>query len=434
MTESLTRAKVGALGTLEVALVAFLFIIASRYWDVSEHVVYISIFCAMALIALTRWRTGNHSLRGFLPLAAFSLFLGWAVLSATWSPTVHLSLARAVTVALVAAIAVLVGLTFKTASVAKGLVVGVVVLIAHASLNDGLGVLGFLALGSEPGLFTNISSMTFLLGVGVIASLAMAWSKKSFFLVSLPLGLIFAVTAFGIEVTTTYLATMGGVVVGLMVLHLRYVGASQRRIFSVVYPLVVLVAATLFWFLRDPISALLNQDPALSGRTIIWEWFFEAFLWHPIIGVGWGTSYNLPVTRGDTFPTGEYFMAHNGFIDIGLVTGGVGVALIIATLVLLFIRGATLAMDRSQSVSYLFVPALVTYIVLNDIMATSLPRSIGVFLVGIMVGLVAGGLGPAELKTRTGGRRSTHTPVASEFAAPSPNSAQEGQSPPNPLR
>ncbi len=104
------------------------------------------------------------------------------------------------------------------------------------------------------------------------------------------------------------------------------------------------------------------------------------------------------MTPGDIYPTGQYVMAHNGFIDIGLVTGGVGVALIVATLVLVFLRGSSLALDRAKSLSFLFIPTLVTYIVLNDIMATSLPRYIGVFLVGTMVGLVVSETTKSELR------------------------------------
>ncbi len=132
----------------------------------------------------------------------------------------------------------------------------------------------------------------------------------------------------------------------------------------------------------------LGAEPDLSGRTIIWDWYFEAFLWEPIIGIGWGNTYNWPLTEGDIYPTGGYFIAHNGFLDIGLVTGGVGVILIVATLVLVFLRGSSLALDRARSLSYLFIPTMVTYIVVNDIMSTSLPRYIGVFLVGMLVGLV----------------------------------------------
>jgi O-antigen ligase len=385
-------------GVLEVVLVAFFLVIASRYWEISEHVVYISLFAATALISVTRGISGPLSLRRFLPLIAFTLFIGWIVLSSSWSPTFHLSLGRAVTVGLVAAIGVAIGFALKPEAVAKGLLLGVLFHVAHASFTDGLGPLGFLALGPEPGLFTNSSDMTFLLGIGIVSALWVATRGRTFLLLFVPLIVVLLITGRGIPVLTMFFAVAGAIVVGLMVLHLRYSNDELRKILRVVYPALVFLGVVIFWVFREPILRPLGEEPDLSGRTIIWDWYFEAFLWEPVVGIGWGNTYNWPVTPGDIYPTGQYFMAHNGFIDIGLVTGGVGVALIVATLVLVFLRGSSLALDRAKSLSFLFIPTLVTYIVLNDIMATSLPRYIGVFLVGTMVGLVVSETTKSELR------------------------------------
>ena len=397
LLQKLRKIQLPLVEILEIVLVAFFLVIASRYWVISEHVAFISIFAATSLIAVTRGISGPLSVRRFLPLIAFALFIGWVVLSSAWSPNFHLSLGRAVTVALVAAVGVAIGFALKPATFAKGLILGVLFHVAHASLNDGLGPLGFVALGGEPGLFTNISDMTFLLGIGVVSAMWVARGRLTFVFVFLPLMIFFLVTGRGIPVMTMFFALAGAVAVGLMALHLRYANDRARRRLGVVYPIAALLGVILFWLFREPILRPLGEDANLSGRTIIWDWYFEAFLWEPIVGIGWGNTYNWPLTRGDTYPTGQYFEAHNGFIDIGLVTGGVGVVLIVATLVLVFLRGSSLAIDRAKSLGYLFIPTLVTYIVLNDIMATSLPRYIGVFLVGTMVGLVVSETTKSEL-------------------------------------
>ena len=65
------------MGILEVVLVAFFLVIASRYWPISEHVAFISLFAATALIAVTRGITGPVSVRRFLPLLlSLSLLAG----------------------------------------------------------------------------------------------------------------------------------------------------------------------------------------------------------------------------------------------------------------------------------------------------------------------------------------------------------------------
>lgn len=383
------------MGTLEIVLVAFFLVIASRYWSISEHVVYISLFAASALIAFTRGITGPFSVRRFLPLIAFALFIGWSVLSSSWSPSFHLSLGRAVTVGLVAAIGVAIGFALKSGTVAKGLVVGILFLVAHASLISGWHPLrAFLPVSegvtgsNEPGLFTNISDMSYLLGVGLVASALVALKSRPAALISAPIILLFLLSALGIPQMTMFFAVVAAVAVGLMAIHMRYSSDGRRKVLKIVYPATMFLGAIIFWTFREPILRPLGEDPNLSGRTIIWDWYFEAFLWEPVIGIGWGNTYNWPLTAGDIYPTGQYFEAHNGFIDIGLVTGGVGVVLIATTLVFVFLRGSSLAVDRAKSLSYLFVPTLVTYMVVSDIASTSLPRYIGVFLVGTMVGLV----------------------------------------------
>jgi len=397
LTHLFQKLQVRLMGILEIVLVAFFLVIASRYWSISEHVAYISLFAATALIAVTRGITGPVSVRRFLPLIAFALFIGWSVLSSSWSPSFHLSLGRAVTVGLVAAIGVAIGFALKPRTVAKGLVLGIFFLVAHATLVSGWHPLrAFLphvaeesTTGSaEPGLFTSITDMTYLLGAGLVASTLVALRSKSTALLVAPVFVLFLLSAIGIPVLTMFLAVAGATLVGLMVFHLRYSNDRVRKVLRIVYPAGVLLGAVIFWLFREPIGGALGADPNLSGRTIIWDWYFEAFLWEPIIGVGWGNTYSWPLIQGDIYPTGGYFIAHNGFLDIGLVTGGVGVILIAATLVLVFLRGSSLAMDRPKSLSYLLVPTLVTYIVVNDIMATSLPRYIGAFLVGTLVGLV----------------------------------------------
>ena len=391
------KAQVLLVGILEVVLVAFFFVVASRYWAISEHVAFISLFAATALIAVSRGITGPVSVRRFLPLIAFALFIGWSVLSSSWSPSFHLSLGRAVTVGLVAATGVAIGFALKPRTVAKGLVLGVFFLVVHATLNSAWhplraffsnNVAERILVSGEPGLFTNISDMTYLLGAGLIASTLLALRSKSTALLAAPVVVLFLLSAIGIPVLTMFFAVAGSTLVGLMVYHLRFSNERVRKVFRIVYPTGVLIGAVIFWLFREPIGGALGADPNLSGRTIIWDWYFEAFLWEPIIGVGWGNTYNWPLTEGDIYPTGGYFIAHNGFLDIGLVTGGVGVILVVATLVFVFLRGSSLVLDRAKSLSYMFIPTMVTYIVVNDIMSTSLPRYIGVFLVGTLVGLV----------------------------------------------
>jgi O-antigen ligase len=78
------------------------------------------------------------------------------------------------------------------------------------------------------------------------------------------------------------------------------------------------------------IAELLGRDSTLSGRTAIWEQVWVAILKHPILGYGFaafwqgmkGESYNVILALRFVI-----FHAHNGFLEIWLELGAVGLLL-----------------------------------------------------------------------------------------------------------
>jgi hypothetical protein len=68
--------------------------------------------------------------------------------------------------------------------------------------------------------------------------------------------------------------------------------------------------------------------------------------------------------------------------------GLVGLGLLVATLVALFYAGISRVVIEGFPLRHAFVPVLVIYLSLNDMMATSLPKFIGIFLMGLMAGLL----------------------------------------------
>jgi len=78
------------------------------------------------------------------------------------------------------------------------------------------------------------------------------------------------------------------------------------------------------------IAELLGRDSTLSGRTAIWEQVWVAILKHPILGYGYaafwqgmkGESYNVILALRFVI-----FHAHNGFLEIWLELGAVGLLL-----------------------------------------------------------------------------------------------------------
>lgn len=84
------------------------------------------------------------------------------------------------------------------------------------------------------------------------------------------------------------------------------------------------------------ITTSVGKDPTLSERTVIWSAVWDAILRHPVLGYGfvafwnglYGASQSVVLTSGWALA-----QAQNGFLDMWLALGAVGVALIAAMVI-----------------------------------------------------------------------------------------------------
>jgi len=95
--------------------------------------------------------------------------------------------------------------------------------------------------------------------------------------------------------------------------------------------ILVTVVTTIAAFVYFPLIAeLIGRDSTLTGRTAIWQQVFGAIMKHPILGYGFaafwqgmkGESYNVILALRFVI-----FHAHNGFLEIWLELGAVGLVL-----------------------------------------------------------------------------------------------------------
>jgi exopolysaccharide production protein ExoQ len=95
--------------------------------------------------------------------------------------------------------------------------------------------------------------------------------------------------------------------------------------------IVATVAATItVWIYFPLIAGLLGRDSTLTGRTAIWQQVWIAIVKHPFVGYGFaafwqgmkGESYNVILALRFVI-----FHAHNGFLEILLELGAVGLLL-----------------------------------------------------------------------------------------------------------
>ena len=113
-----------------------------------------------------------------------------------------------------------------------------------------------------------------------------------------------------------------------------------------------LIALTVIY--SGQISYFLGKDPTLTGRTDIWQSVFVSAMKHPILGYGFnaywrgyeGESANIALTYGWSVSG-----SHNGFLEVWLSLGSVGLGLIVFAFVRAF-RDAALCL-RASNEAYL---------------------------------------------------------------------------------
>lgn len=112
---------------------------------------------------------------------------------------------------------------------------------------------------------------------------------------------------------------------------------SPNDVIVLAIALIVAAAACIVVIVYQYQSLLvfLGRDATLTGRTTIWDGAIEAVTKHPVLGYGYssfwlglkGESANVVLAARWLIPS-----AHNGFLDVWLQLGGVGLALFLFTL------------------------------------------------------------------------------------------------------
>ncbi len=104
-----------------------------------------------------------------------------------------------------------------------------------------------------------------------------------------------------------------------------------------------LIVISIMYFipeLEKVIPALFGKDTTFSGRTDLWEYLLSEISVNPIIGIGY-QAFWVPESRNILFLYKSFVWlpneAHNGYLDIYLQLGFVGLSLVVMMLIKYFI-------------------------------------------------------------------------------------------------
>ncbi len=283
-----------------------------------------------------RWRSLLHV---FQRRKGLLLFMGWIILSSFWAPQFDKSLKNANELAIVTLTGLYLGSRFslreflKLAALALGLVVlgNFLYCLAVPSIGIQVGIQA----GAWRGLFIQKNTLARVLFFSALVFLSLLSEKD-------PLdrsrdrwiqaGLLIS------TLMTVLSQSKTGLVLLLGFMFLVQIFKVLRSRHSIVFPMVfcVFLIASMVTFVMvgnyEAVLVGMGRDVTLSGRTDIWGAIVDKILHQPWIGYGYGgfwqgkegESIDIWYIARDMPPHG-----HNGYLDMALDIGLVGLGLFI---------------------------------------------------------------------------------------------------------
>lgn len=142
------------------------------------------------------------------------------------------------------------------------------------------------------------------------------------------------------------LAAVGAALAMHRLLRLHYTLMLSLAIFAG-----LLGVAAVAWLSRslDLVFALLQKEPTLTGRTILWAVVLERIWRNPLLGYGYGAFWLGP--SGESRRVWDVVgwdapHAHQGYLDLLLDVGGIGAFIFLAGFASAFVRASALVRRR----------------------------------------------------------------------------------------
>lgn len=125
------------------------------------------------------------------------------------------------------------------------------------------------------------------------------------------------------------------------------------------------------------LAGLVSSDPTFTGRNVIWNFVLEMAMERPVLGFGyqsfWGSGDSAPNLRAELQFIHILNQAHNGYLDILLSLGVVGLLLMLGAI----IQGMAAAsrIRTTSPMAYRFCWLLIIFVLLHNGTESSLYRS-----------------------------------------------------------
>ena len=132
---------------------------------------------------------------------------------------------------------------------------------------------------------------------------------------------------------TSMIAAVAGLAAGAWVVGRPRVPSRWRRTYSTV-PAVVVLASIVAFAWRDTLAGWIGRDATFTGRTSTWDLLIDTWQRRPLVGFGYFAGWFDPALRVALKDIGyNHWEAHNGYLEVLLGAGLIGVAVLVWFLV-----------------------------------------------------------------------------------------------------
>jgi exopolysaccharide production protein ExoQ len=264
----------------------------------------------------------------------------WSILSAAWSADPELTLRRTLGLACTMLLGFFLGTRFEMKELLQMLAFVLVIVmlssVITAILLPSFGVMADLD-GAWRGVFTHKNVMSRIVGLGIIVFTCLLWETRRYRWGYVPLIFLGIVLIVLCKSMTAIIVT--GLTLSLGAYRkLRPSPAQAVAVFAITL-LLVLAGAVYLQGEADFVFASMGRDITLTGRTQLWELSSAAVLQRPLLGAGWDAFWSSSTADTIRHIIGwDAPHAHNGFLDISLNIGLIGLIIFLGALADFFRR------------------------------------------------------------------------------------------------
>jgi O-antigen ligase len=310
---------------------------------------WLPVYGLTVCLAAVRWRA---MLKAWLPLILVALLMGLAWASSTWSIAPEVTGRRVMALVFTSLFGIYLGARWSWRDfVTLIAVLAFLLAVGSYAVCIGYPIMGIhhgVNAGDWRGLWFEKNAMGAVMAIGVLASVASAWvwpTQRWRWTLN-------AILCLGLVVMSrsgTALITIGLIVGATTVISLMRRGPVLGVITVFGVGAVAFGAAAAQTLAPDIFLTLLGKDATLTGRTEIWAAILRQASAHPWLGFGYAafwekTSVPAAFVRAET--GWKVPSAHNGWLDMLVQLGAVGVALCALLLVVAYILALIRALEN----------------------------------------------------------------------------------------